>query len=156
MTKHDVTVSTYHELLKPAFIALNRQWIEYYFKLEPMDLQQLENPQKTILESGGEIFFILEDKRPVGTVAMIPIGDGSYELAKMAVEPGNQGKGYGDLLMKAAVEWAKLKKAKEIILISNQKLIPALSLYRKFGFKVVSLAQHPDYQRGNIEMKLTL
>jgi GNAT superfamily N-acetyltransferase len=143
----------------PSFASLNREWITAHFRLEPMDLHQLENPDATILALGGEIFFVLEDGRAVGTCAMIPHAGAdapSFELAKMAVEPAARGRGYGDLLMEAAISWARKKGARTVEIISNTRLAPAIALYRKHGFEIVRLGQHPDYERGDIEMRLRL
>ena len=74
----------------------------------------------------------------------------------MAVSTGSRGKGYGDVLMTAAIDWAKAKGANEIILLSNTVLEPAITLYRKHGFKVVHRGPHPGYKRCNIEMCLKL
>lgn len=138
------------------FVRLNRQWIEHYFRIEAMDLAQLENPQENILSLGGEIFFVLENKKVVGTCAMIPHGEKTYELAKMAVDPSTRGKGYGDLLMKHAIDWARSKKATKISILSNTVLEPAITLYKKHGFQTLHLGKHPDYERCNIEMELIL
>ena len=136
-----------------AFVDLNKQWIEKHFAIEPGDLRQLENPSETILAPGGEIFFVLEGARAVGTVAMAPYGEGRYELAKMAVAPDCRGKGFGDLLILSAIEWATKKGAEKIILHSNTILEPAIRLYEKHGFRTTRLGAHPDYQRADIEME---
>jgi ribosomal protein S18 acetylase RimI-like enzyme len=135
------------------FVSLNKQWIEQYFEVEPMDLAQLENPYASILEPGGEILFLLENDTVFGTVALIPHGPGCYEIAKMAVSERARGKGFGDILMKAAEEVAIQKGAKKLMLLSNTVLNPAISLYQKHGFKTVRLGDHPDYKRCNIEME---
>lgn len=150
------TVIPFDEKFLPAFISLNREWIEKYFVLEAMDLYQLENPKRTILEGGGEIFFVVSGGEALGTCAMVPHGPGSYELAKMAVAPQARGKSYGDLLMEASVTWAKSKGAHEIIILSNTILEPAIGLYKKHGFTVVHLGDHPDYKRCNIELRRLL
>ena len=80
-------MTNYNEKYLPAFVELNREWITTHFVLEPMDLVQLENPQESILNLGGEIFFVLEEGAAVGTCAMVPHGPDCYELAKMAVSP---------------------------------------------------------------------
>ena len=103
----------------PEFVSLNTQWIEHYFKIEPMDVAQLETAEQTIIETGGEIFFAVgDDDRVVGVCAMVPHGSG-YELAKMAVAPAARGRGVGDLLMKAAEAWARERQASAIMLLSN-------------------------------------
>lgn len=152
----NLKIVTFDPQYLPAFVELNREWIQKYFVLEPMDLAQLENPYDNILNQGGEIFFLLENETPVGTCAMVPHGAGSYELAKMAVAPSARGQGYGDIVMQAAIDWAKAKNAGTVTLLSNTVLEPAIALYHKHGFKTVHLGPHPDYERCNIEMVLKL
>lgn len=149
-------VVTYDPVHRQAFIDLNTEWIKKHFVIEPMDVEQLENADRAILAKGGEIFFVVEEGRAVGTCAMIPDGSNGYELAKMAVDPSTRGKGYGDVLMRTCVEWAKEKKADYVMLHSNTVLTPAITLYKKHGFQTVYLGPHPDYERSNIEMKLDL
>ncbi|MGE0634048.1 MAG: GNAT family N-acetyltransferase [Pseudobdellovibrionaceae bacterium] len=150
-----IEVVTYHSKYGPAFVELNEEWIRSYFEVESTDRFQLNNPEDVILKQGGEIFFVLENEEPVGTCAMVPHGD-TFELAKMAVSPKCKGKGYGDLLMSAAIEWSRNKGLKQINLLSNTVLGPAINLYKKHGFEVVHLGAHPDYKRCNIEMVLKL
>lgn len=138
----------------PAFVAMNREWIEKYFKIEKNDILQLENAEAAILEPGGEILFVVDADGAIGCCAMIPHGPGCFELAKMAVSPKAQGRGAGDLLMVAALDWAKSRGATSVMLLSNTILTPAITLYKKHGFETVHLGPHPDYDRCNIEMKL--
>ena len=140
----------------PAFIELNREWIEYYFKIEKMDLLQLEHAEDAILSKGGEIFFVLVNEEVLATCAMVPHGPDCYELAKMAVDRKVRGRGYGDVLMEEAIRWAKSRRAKKVTLLSNTILTPAITLYKKHGFKTIRLGNHPDYQRSDIEMELSL
>lgn len=150
------TVETYRDEFHLAFKHLNREWIEHYFGMEAMDHKQLDNPQQTILQIGGEIFVATLDGAAVGVCALVPHGPRSFELAKMAVSGTCRGQGIGDLLMRAAITWARAKSAEEITLLSNTVLEPAITLYKKHGFKTVHLGPHPDYARSNIEMTLRL
>ena len=147
---------TFREDLVPAYVELNREWIERHFAIEEMDLKQLQDPKGNILSHGGEIFFVLENGEAVATCAMVPHGPGCYELAKMAVSPHKRGRGYGDLLMARAIQWAKANGANKVMLLSNTILTPAIALYHKHGFITTHLGPHPDYQRCNIEMELAL
>lgn len=151
-----IELITYNPKYADAYIEMNRQWIEKYFKIEAMDIAQLESHQENVLKPGGEIFFLLEDGVPVGTFAMVPHGPGCYELAKMAVTPSSRGKGYGDILMVEALEWARAQNAEKVMLLSNTILEPAITLYKKHGFQTVHLGPHPDYERCNIEMEIVL
>ena len=153
---NQVQVSRFKPQHFESFVQLNYQWIETYFTVEKMDREQLENPKEKILDIGGEIFFVLEGNQVVGTCAMVPHGEKGFELAKMAVHPSSRGKGYGDLLMIAAIDWAKEHKVKQITILSNTILEPAIKLYKKHGFEVVHLGPHPDYARCNIEMILNI
>jgi GNAT superfamily N-acetyltransferase len=149
----EIRVIGYDDRYLPVFRALNAQWIEQYFVLEAMDLHQLEHPREVILDAGGEIFFVLENGEAVGTCAVVPHGE-SYEIAKMAVAGESRGKGHGDRLMQAAIDWCRAKGVAEIVILSNTVLAPAITLYKKFGFATTRLGPHPDYERCNIEMKL--
>jgi ribosomal protein S18 acetylase RimI-like enzyme len=151
-----ITVVKYDPRFRSVFVALNRQWIERFFKVEKTDLEQLERLEETILNVGGEIFFVVEGDRALGTCAMVPHGSRSYEIAKMAVADEAKGRGFGDRLMEACEAWAVEKGAREITILSNTVLEPAIRLYRKHGFETVRLGPHPDYERANIEMRLLL
>ncbi len=149
-------ILTYQPQYRSAFVALNRAWIEKYFRVEKSDLQQLEQPEDFILGPGGEIFFVVENGKAVGTCAMVPHGEENFEIAKMAVEDLARGRGYGDMLMRACIEWARERSVPEITILSNTVLEPAIRLYQKHGFATVNLGPHPDYERCNIEMRLKL
>lgn len=152
----NASLVTYDPRFRHDFVALNRQWIERHFKVERNDLEQLERLEDTILNVGGEIFFVVEGGRAVGTCAMVPHGENSYEIAKMAVADEAKGRGHGDRLMEACIAWGVAKGASEITILSNTVLEPAIRLYRKHGFETVHLGVHPDYERCNIVLKLTL
>lgn len=152
----DVRIVGFGPQFRSAYIRMNREWIEKHFVIEAMDIAQLEDAKSNILDRGGEILILLEDGIALGTCALVPHGKDTFELAKMAVDNSARGKGYGDLLIKQAITWAEAKGAHKLYLLSNTVLEPAISLYRKHGFKTLRLGPHPDYKRCNIEMELTL
>ena len=138
------------------FKKLNLEWIEKYFSVEEMDKKHLEHPRKYIIEAGGEIYSVIEDGVVKGVCALVFHEEGVYEIAKMAVDKESRGKGYGNLLMEAAIEGARKKEADKILIVSNTVLEAAINLYKKYGFITTRLGQDPEYQRGNIEMQLDL
>ncbi len=156
LSLQNVTVIQGHLEYLPAFRALNLEWIRTYFEVEPLDVIQLNLTEEMILAPGGEIFFVLVGDDVVGTCAMIPHGEHGFELAKMAVAPSAKGKGYGHLLMRTAIDWAREKNAQEITLLSNTILEAAITLFKKHGFVVTHTGQHLLYKRANIEMRLHL
>ena len=52
------------------FEQINRSWIEAYFEMEPMDEELLLNPQREIIDKGGDLLFVEENDQIVGTVAL--------------------------------------------------------------------------------------
>lgn len=151
-----VYVTTYDDKYRRDFERLNLEWIEKYFVVEELDRLYLQNPREKIIETGGEIFFVIENEVVRGTCAMIKHDADSYELSKMAVEPGAQGRGFSNRLMTAVIEAARQKQAKKIFLVSNTRLVPALKLYEKYGFQTTRLGAFTEYQRADIEMTLIL
>jgi GNAT superfamily N-acetyltransferase len=143
-----------------AFYELNRHWIEQYFRMEPIDYEQLENPQ-SIVAAGGQVLFAVDSQgRALGTCAMVPEDTEGrvYELSKMAVAEEARGRGIGDVLMEAAKEWARERGAEVISITSNTVLAPAIRLYKKHGFVTVDegIGISGDYERGNIRLKYRL
>ena len=141
---------------QPIFRQLNEEWISRYFTLEPADLKALDYPEEYILAPGGCILLAEVAGQVVGTCALIKMADGGYELAKMAVSPAAQGQRIGYLLGQAAVQRVRELGGHRLYLESNSKLAPALSLYRKLGFR--DLAQHnpSPYARADVQMELLL
>ena len=136
------------------FFILNKAWIEESWHLEDSDKKDLLNPDK-IVENGGQVFFALENKIAIGTVAMIKSSGDRFELAKMTVQEDFRGKGIANMLMNECLKFAKQKNAREIFLISNDSLIIARNLYDKNGFKEVKLDSQ-KYDRGNVKMCLKI
>jgi N-acetylglutamate synthase-like GNAT family acetyltransferase len=138
--------------LKEEIKTLNLEWLKKYFKVEAKDEVTLSNPQGEIIDKGGMIFYAKYNNKIVGTVSLIKIDETSFELSKMAVTDGVQGLGIGNKLMQHCIEIAKQKEIKKLLLYSNRKLLPALYLYKKFGFEEVAL-EDGIYERADIKME---
>ena len=138
-----------------AFRRMNLNWITRYWEVEEADRLYLDNPREKILDPGGSILMALYEGEPVGTVALISMGSGSYELAKMAVEERARGKGIGWRLGKAVLDRARDLGGTRVYLESNTILEPAIGLYRKLGFESVQSGASP-YDRCNIQMEVLL
>ena len=134
---------------------LNYEWLQKYFEVEPNDILQLNNPRREIIDKGGSIYYATFDERIVGTATLILISPGIYELGKMAVTESMQGRGIARKLLEHCIMRATELKADKIILYSNTKLLPAISLYRKFGFKEIPL-RDSHYVRSDIKMEKVL
>lgn len=124
--------------LRDDFVRLNKNWIERFFRLEECDVAILSNPEKYILEKGGEIFFARLNGTTVGCCALIFHEDKkTWELAKMAVDPEFQGHGIGLRLGLSLIDYARSQGVKKLFLEANTKLEASVKLYVKLGFKAV-------------------
>jgi putative acetyltransferase len=141
-----------------AFRTLNEEWIARYFSLEARDIETLGDPETTILRKGGSIFMVYADSFPVGCAALIPLGQGVYELSKMAVSPQFRGRGLGRRLLLHTIAQARLLGATSLFLGSNTRLADAIHLYESVGFRHVPPASLPPnpYTRANVFMQMTL
>ena len=152
---HNLKIVPFHKRYSSTFYYLNKIWIEESWLLEESDKFDLLNPEESIINKGGEIFFVLIKNKPIATAAMIPVESDTYELAKMTVDAEYRGSGIANKLMDQCILFAKEKEAKEIILITNDTLVIARNLYDKYGFKEVRL-DSDKYLRGNVKMTLNL
>ena len=142
------------------FRQLNEAWISSNFWLEESDIKLLNDPQKYILEKGGNVFIALLNGKPVGTCALIVHDNITCELGKMAVDPKAQSHGIGYLLGSALLEKARERNFIRVVLEGNTKMSASISLYRKLGFIEVplpELEQPADFhKRCNIFMEYSI
>jgi ribosomal protein S18 acetylase RimI-like enzyme len=148
-------VLSWHPAYRKDFEQLNKTWIEKYFVLEPVDIEVLEHPAEHIIVPGGDIIFVAMGKRIAGTVAYRRLDDETVEMTKMGVDEEFQGRGLGWLLGKTIMERAAAAGYKRMVLFSNRKLTPAITMYRKLGFAEAELEQG-GYERCDIKMTIDL
>ncbi len=138
-----------------------------FFALEPKDREVLGDPHATVLAKGGHIYLVDEtlpdgSRETVGCVALIrmgkAVGDGVYEISKMAVSPAMRGRGIGRLLLVHAIEQARALRARSLFLGSSTKLPNAVHLYASVGFEHVPPDRLPPmpYARADVFMSLPL
>jgi putative acetyltransferase len=120
---------------REAFRRLNEEWLKEHFTIEEDDDRLLRYPEEEIIAPGGAIIFARLKGKIVGTAALLKRDEKTYEIAKMAVTPSAQGKQAGRLLAEAAIARAREKGAKKLILMTDNRLRAAVSLYRKLGFR---------------------
>jgi DNA-binding MarR family transcriptional regulator len=151
----EVRIVPFQKKYKDDFIQLNTEWLQKYFEIEKEDRRILINPEKEIINKGGEIFFALLNEEVVGTCAVQNVDDTTYELTKMAVTDKAQGKQIGKKLALTVIGYAVNKDASKLILSTSPKLVAASNLYRKLGF--VEVVKEDDrYERELIHMDLDL
>jgi len=118
----------------------------------------LADPRRTILDSGGRIFFATAGERCIGCCALIRLNGKECEVAKMAVEPSYQGAGIGRRLLHAGIEEARKAGAHRLYLETNHVLTPAIRLYESMGFKHIPEDRivRSQYARADVYMELIL
>ena len=136
-----------------AFRELNEAWIRLHFGLEEHDNEMLGDPEGYVLAKDGHIFFALADGKHVGCCALLAMGPGVYEVAKMAVAETCQGRGIGRRLLAYTIEQGRVLGADSLYLETNSKLANAIHLYESLGFQHLPPRSSP-YVRANVFMEL--
>ncbi|WP_034261844.1 GNAT family N-acetyltransferase [Actinospica robiniae] len=144
-----------------AFRELNEEWISRLFTLVQEDRAVLADPFGRILARGGDVLVARETAEgPVlGCIALLAHPGAVFEVAKMAVAPGAQGRGLGRRLLTAAIERSRTLGATRMFLGTNSKLGPAVHLYEQAGFVRITRDRLPVadyYARADILMELGL
>ncbi len=155
----EIIIVPFKRKYKSDFKRINREWLKKYFEdkgFEKEDERLLNNPEKEIINKGGEIFFAILNNEVVGTCAVIKIDDFSFELAKMGVTEKVQGKQIGKKLALTAIGYAVDMGVVKLTLYTSVKLVAAINLYKNLGFKEKVKKDDRRYKRALIYMELDL
>lgn len=126
----------YTDDLAGQFHDINAEWIEAMFSLEENDRRILSDPRGQILDHGGLILFVeAEDLGIVGTCALMKMGEGCFELTKMAVSARARGRKAGEYLLREAIARAIAMRIETLYLLTNTRCEAAVHLYEKAGFR---------------------
>lgn len=139
-----------------AFADLNREWLNEFFWVEPADEAMFADPQTYVIDSGGDILFARVDGKILGTIALLKLESGVYELSKMGVTQKARGMGIGRKLAEALITRARERNVPSLYICSNRKLSQAIELYKKLGFIETSAGADPRYKRADITLELKL
>jgi GNAT superfamily N-acetyltransferase len=139
-----------------AFRELNAAWIERHFTMEDTDRKALNDPHGYVLAAGGAIVMAEQDGEAVGTCALLAIGQGRFELAKMTVAQRLHGQGIGRKLLAFTIEHARQLGATSLFLETNHTLVNAIHLYEVLGFRhLPEEKRHASpYARSDVQMEL--
>ena len=146
-----VEIVTFTRAYAAAFRSLNEAWISKHFRLEPSDHLVLNDPVGQVIDKGGQIFIAVEDGVPIGCVALKPMSDGGFEVAKMTVAESHRGTGLGRALLQSCIDAGANAGAPRLYLETNAKLGPAMALYRAMGFRALPPSETP-YDRCDVFM----
>jgi ribosomal protein S18 acetylase RimI-like enzyme len=65
------------------------------------------------------------------------LGEKDLYISNMCIEKNHRGKGVGTFLFEKIIEYAKIKKCKNIILDVSKENTIGINLYKKMGFKII-------------------
>ncbi len=134
--KNNAEIVIFNASHKSDFRKLNLLWIEEYLGITDHDIKILNDPEKMIIESGGEIFLLKYEEEIVGCFALVPLGEKDCELCKFTVKHNFRGMGLGELLLQQALKEAANSGYGKTYLFSHENLKEATSLYTKSGFEM--------------------
>jgi ribosomal protein S18 acetylase RimI-like enzyme len=155
-TEDGSRIVTYRPELREAFDRLNRVWLEEHGLLEPYDVEVLQDPERHVVATGGQVYFALDGDEVIGTCAAIRVSDTLFELAKLVVAPSAQGRGLGRRLCQVVIEFGRAAGAATIALTSNTALTQAIRLYESLGFQHQPMPVDVRYTTANVYMTLGL
>ena len=148
-----VEIIEYDEKYHSDFKRMNLDYLDKYNLTESHDMIILDNPEEIVIERGGFIWLAKAGDEIVGTVGIMPEGDGIFELIKMCVAESWRGKGISKLLMETCLHKVKELGGEKLFLFSNHQLQTALKLYTKYGFKNVEVTDSP-FETADVKMEL--
>jgi N-acetylglutamate synthase-like GNAT family acetyltransferase len=131
-----LAIIEYRDSLAGEFAAINGEWIDAMFVLEPHDRAVLENPRAHIIDRGGTILFV--EAAGLGIVGagalMLTEGTRALELTKMGVRENARGRKAGEFILAALIGRAATLPVDELYLLTNSACEAAIHLYEKAGF----------------------
>lgn len=152
----ELSFCTWDPKFSKDFHDLNEEWVRRFFDYEESDAEILRDPQGSIRDKGGEVFFAHSQGEALGTCALIATGEREFELVKMCVSRRCQGQGIGAKLLEYALSWAEASGATRITLETNSQLNGALKLYQRFGFRRSTPDHESAYDRADVFMEKRL
>ena len=134
--KEPITILDYQPGLKDHFYELAGPGLLEIVngQLDEEDLETLHNPDEAYIKHGGFLFYALYKEQVVGCVALKRMDEGSFEFAKLYVNPTYRNLGIATKLIERCISRCKENHASELWLQSPMSMQEAQKLYYKLGF----------------------
>lgn len=97
------------------------------------------NILKQELENGKSKYFVAKQENEIVGFAGILLIIDEVNIMNIVVKKDKRNFGIGSLLLEEIIRYSKIHNATSITLEVNEKNIPAIKLYKKYGFKQVGL-----------------
>lgn len=118
----------------------SKLFIEYAAELE-VDLcfqnftQEVENPLLKYGAPSGALYVAFYNNGPAGCIALQPVGLAqTCEMKRLYVKAAFRNKGISKKLVEALLKRATELGYKKMVLDTLEKLLPAIELYKRYGF----------------------
>lgn len=97
--------------------------------------EELKNPLKKYVDTGGCIFLAYFNNEPAGCIALLPLQEtGLCEMKRLFVLPQYRKQHIGEELVTTILKFAAEEGFTKMVLDTLQRLQPAIKLYQQFGF----------------------
>jgi GNAT superfamily N-acetyltransferase len=104
---------------------------EYGLNVDPVLEADLEYPSASYQGA----WVAVHNEQVIGSVAIRLLDEGDVaELKRMYLQPEHRGRGLGRALLNQAVDWAKDKRCRSIVLDTSTAMTSAQRLYEAAGF----------------------
>ena len=97
------------------------------------------NILKQELENGKSKYFVAKQENEIVGFAEILLIIDQVNIMNIVVKKDKRNFGIGSSLLEEIIRYSKIHNATSITLEVNEKNIPAIKLYKKYGFKQVGL-----------------
>jgi N-acetylglutamate synthase-like GNAT family acetyltransferase len=128
-------------------LALNIQQNEFNVPVTINDQPDLLNIEKFYCRKDGNFWIAVDDKKVVGTIALIDIENKQVCLRKMFVHKDYRGKekGVGQLLLDTCVAWCKQNNIQEVYLGTIDIMEAAKKFYLRNRFIEINKEMLPSH-----------
>jgi putative acetyltransferase len=101
--------------------------------------KDLDDIESTYLSGNGFFGVVVHmgSQRIVGCFGLFPMNENICELRKMYLLKETRGKGLGKIILNSAIDIAREKHYKKIVLETISALKTAIYLYKRYGFKEI-------------------
>lgn len=121
----------------PGIVALLRDVLDEFelaFGAGSETDEQVQNLPASYAEHGGAFWVAESDTfELLGTCGIFPLGDETFELRKMYLNPRVRGRRIGKALFDVAVAWLRERNAKRIVLDTTEQMTAAIAFYEQNG-----------------------
>jgi aminoglycoside 6'-N-acetyltransferase I len=121
----------------------------------PYRLLLIADPSKDSIDKyifNSVIYTVNYKEQTIGCCVLCNVMGETFEIKNIVIDEKHQGKGLGTILLNNAIDQAKLKGAKRVIIGTGNSSIGQLYLYRKVGFRITGIKA--DFFKKNYKERI--